>query len=845
MPLYEYECAECGERTEVIRSVLRSAAHRVPELRRRAEEAPVVSRVPVQGLGLVPDGLREVGRSRGSSRGKVRGEEREREEFFEGGRGEGPKRRSSGAKRAGRSKKEDSSKGKKERRRRADAAARHRRPRRAAPPAPSKKNPNPATRNSSATFARDWARLPRSPLNSLMRSRALSGVLALFGAGARASAASAADAPRGTSGLWYRYPLPGAEVKSLVADPAVPGLYLGGHGAGRDLPVLRLGRLVAEPAGGRRLPGLRGHVPRARPASARQRVGRPHGSREGRASRAFGRRRDGASRSCGAGRTGRRHASSRSAAQGGRRVVAVGGDYGIEISEDDGLTWRSSAPALDAGQRRVVPRVPPDARGRPLLRELPPPLPVDGHRAHVGADRGGHGRGHRSLRDGLRRRLARRVLGRDVRLGVPDDGRRHELDAPEGGTPRPPRARRADGPARRDSRFSAGTTGGIFESRDRGKSFRRLSPELVVNALVFDPRDPARLLVATEAEGILRSEDGGVTLTESNRGLAEARVSAVALRPSGRVVVARAADGRSGGLWEVDAVSGDTSAAGRHAAVHDPRARARGRRPARGDARRRLPAGRGRFPVPEDPLLRHARLRARRSGADARGDGRRRLRVAGRGPDVGPPRGAEVARRGRAARAPRRRAASRPGPPTPRASRSGGTAATGCGARCRAEAGRSRAGSGARAFCRASRRSRSGSSSTRRSRSSSSGPTTSPTAASRSRCRRRGCRVAGWAGDPRTRRGPLPRDDGPRALPVRARSAGGRPGRLGRHGRRRRCALIDRADQAVPAAFVELWRIASTSDACATRAATHAASNRVPFWASRKAKAASGVQVLL
>jgi len=79
-----------------------------------------------------------------------------------------------------------------------------------------------------------------------------------------------------------------------------------------------------------------------------------------------------------------------------------------------------------------------------------------------------------------------------------------------------------------------------------------------VNALVFDPKEPSRLLVATEAEGILHSEDGGVTLTESSRGLAEARVSAVALRASGRVVVARAADGRSGGLWEVDAVSGET-----------------------------------------------------------------------------------------------------------------------------------------------------------------------------------------------------------------------------------------------------------------------------------------------
>ena len=62
--------------------------------------------------------------------------------------------------------------------------------------------------------------------------------------------------------------------------------------------------------------------------------------------------------------------------------------------------------------------------------------------------------------------------------------------------------------------------------------------------------------MATEAEGILRSEDGGVTLVEANEGLSEARVSAVAVPASGPVVVARAADGGSGGLWALDPVTG-------------------------------------------------------------------------------------------------------------------------------------------------------------------------------------------------------------------------------------------------------------------------------------------------
>jgi ligand-binding sensor domain-containing protein len=108
------------------------------------------------------------------------------------------------------------------------------------------------------------------------------------------------------------------------------------------------------------------------------------------------------------------------------------------------------------------------------------------------------------------------------------------------------------------NRLLAGTTGGVFESRDRGRTFRRISPDVVVNALVFDPRRPATLLIGTEAEGVLLSTDGGTTVAESNRGLAEARVSSVALTSSGRVVVARAADGASGGLWTLNAVTGTT-----------------------------------------------------------------------------------------------------------------------------------------------------------------------------------------------------------------------------------------------------------------------------------------------
>jgi hypothetical protein len=49
-----------------------------------------------------------------------------------------------------------------------------------------------------------------------VRTPALLAALALLAAGA----ARPNSVPKSAGGLWFRYPLPGAEVKSLAADPA-------------------------------------------------------------------------------------------------------------------------------------------------------------------------------------------------------------------------------------------------------------------------------------------------------------------------------------------------------------------------------------------------------------------------------------------------------------------------------------------------------------------------------------------------------------------------------------------------------------------------------------------------
>lgn len=370
------------------------------------------------------------------------------------------------------------------------------------------------------------------------------------------SVAFAADAPRGAGGLWYRYPLPGAEVKSLVADPAVSGLYWAGTAQGGIYRSSDWGASWQSPPEGLAFPGYA--VTSLAPDPLRR--GGVWAGLTGVVKGGLLARSDDGGKRFEVVRRWEDRAAARVvavAAPGGRRVVAVGGDYGIEISEDDGLTWRVSVPALDPGSGVSFLSFHPSRHDVLYCGSFRHPFrSTDGGRTWARIAAG-------MVED-------TEVFAMDFSAASPDefwaatcgwvyrtaDGGTNWTRYKDGLLDRRAHAVRMD--PRDADRVLAGTTGGIFESRDRGRSFRRLSQDVVVNALVFDPKEPSKLLVATEAEGILRSEDGGVTLTESNRGLAEARVSAVALRATGRVVVARAADGRSGGLWEVDAASGET-----------------------------------------------------------------------------------------------------------------------------------------------------------------------------------------------------------------------------------------------------------------------------------------------
>jgi photosystem II stability/assembly factor-like uncharacterized protein len=376
-------------------------------------------------------------------------------------------------------------------------------------------------------------------------------VAAWLATGATAEAgASVASLP----GTWLRYALPGAEVKSLIAPKGVPGRFVLGTAQGGIYHSTDGGRSWQGLPAGLPFPGFTVSGLAVDPASPSIVWAALTGVVRG----GLLARTDDDGVHWSEVRRWPDRAGARVVAVTelfGRRVVAVGGDGGVEISVDDGESWRLSEPPLDPGS------------GISFLAFHPsrPELLFAGSFRHpfVSSDLG---RSWRRIASGMIEDTE--VFDIDFSLADPNDlwaatcgwvyrtlnAGRQWVRFKEGLADRRTHAVRRD--PRDGARVLAGTTGGLFESLDDGRTFHRVGPDTVVNTLTFDPSDPSVLLIGTEADGVLRSEDGGRTLRESNAGLSETRVSAVVTAGPGRAVVARAADGRSGGLWSVDLDSG-------------------------------------------------------------------------------------------------------------------------------------------------------------------------------------------------------------------------------------------------------------------------------------------------
>ncbi len=109
----------------------------------------------------------------------------------------------------------------------------------------------------------------------------------------------------------------------------------------------------------------------------------------------------------------------------------------------------------------------------------------------------------------------------------------------------------------RPSIVYAGTTGGLWKTVNGGAKWSLVSsPDLIVNDVLIDPRDPNRVLVATDLRGVLASNDGFAHYTSSNRGFSHRVVGAVIVdrKDPNRLYVGVANGKELGGLFLSDDV---------------------------------------------------------------------------------------------------------------------------------------------------------------------------------------------------------------------------------------------------------------------------------------------------
>ncbi|HET9280720.1 MAG TPA: YCF48-related protein [Candidatus Angelobacter sp.] len=74
----------------------------------------------------------------------------------------------------------------------------------------------------------------------------------------------------------------------------------------------------------------------------------------------------------------------------------------------------------------------------------------------------------------------------------------------------------------------AGTTEGLWKTTDSGATWKHMTgSNIVINDVLVDPRQPSRVLLATDRGGVLASDDGGVSFTASNRGFTHRQTAAL------------------------------------------------------------------------------------------------------------------------------------------------------------------------------------------------------------------------------------------------------------------------------------------------------------------------------
>jgi len=74
----------------------------------------------------------------------------------------------------------------------------------------------------------------------------------------------------------------------------------------------------------------------------------------------------------------------------------------------------------------------------------------------------------------------------------------------------------------------AGTTEGLWKTVDAGRTWKHTTESnIIINDVLVDPRNPQRMLLATDRSGVLASNDGGQSFLASSRGFTHRQVAAV------------------------------------------------------------------------------------------------------------------------------------------------------------------------------------------------------------------------------------------------------------------------------------------------------------------------------
>jgi photosystem II stability/assembly factor-like uncharacterized protein len=74
----------------------------------------------------------------------------------------------------------------------------------------------------------------------------------------------------------------------------------------------------------------------------------------------------------------------------------------------------------------------------------------------------------------------------------------------------------------------AGTTEGLYKTRDAGRTWQAMTgPDVIINDIYLDPRQPGRVVLATDRGGVLASDDGGVTFADASHGFSARKVEAL------------------------------------------------------------------------------------------------------------------------------------------------------------------------------------------------------------------------------------------------------------------------------------------------------------------------------